>query len=52
MTRVLLDQGLSPVAAALLRSFGWDAIHVPKSVWIDRKTLRFWSSPDARTEFV
>lgn len=28
MTRVLLDQGLAPVAAALLREFGRDAVHV------------------------
>ena len=28
MNRVLLDQGLAPNAAALLRLEGWDAIHV------------------------
>ena len=28
MERILLDQGLSPTAAALLRSDGWDALHV------------------------
>ena len=28
MKRVLLDQGLSPTAANLLRSDGWDALHV------------------------
>jgi predicted nuclease of predicted toxin-antitoxin system len=28
MKRILLDQGLSPMAAAILRSQGWDAIHV------------------------
>ena len=28
MKRVLLDQGLAPVVAALLRQDGWDAIHV------------------------
>lgn len=28
MKRVLLDQGLSPTAAALLRSLGWDVLHV------------------------
>jgi predicted nuclease of predicted toxin-antitoxin system len=28
MIRVLLDQGLAPRAAALLRAAGWDAIHV------------------------
>jgi predicted nuclease of predicted toxin-antitoxin system len=28
MNRVLLDQGLAPGAAALLRFQGWDAIHV------------------------
>ena len=28
MKRVLLDQGLAPAAAALLRSDGWDAVHV------------------------
>jgi predicted nuclease of predicted toxin-antitoxin system len=26
--RVVLDQGLAPEAAALLRSSGWDAVHV------------------------
>jgi predicted nuclease of predicted toxin-antitoxin system len=26
--RILLDQGLSPAAAALLRADGWDALHV------------------------
>ncbi|MGD1072795.1 MAG: DUF5615 family PIN-like protein [Bryobacteraceae bacterium] len=28
MTKVLLDQGLAPHAAVLLRADGWDAIHV------------------------
>lgn len=28
MRRVLLDQGLAPAAATLLRDDGWDAIHV------------------------
>ena len=28
MKRVLLDQGLAPRAAALLRAEGWEAIHV------------------------
>jgi predicted nuclease of predicted toxin-antitoxin system len=28
MMRALLDQGLAPRAAALLRAAGWDAIHV------------------------
>ena len=28
MTRVLLDQGLAPGAAAILRGSGWDAVHV------------------------
>ena len=28
MKRVLLDQGLAPGVAALLRSQGWDALHV------------------------
>jgi hypothetical protein len=28
MNRVLLDQGMAPNAAALLRLDGWDAIHV------------------------
>ena len=28
MIRVLLDQGLAPRAAALLRATGWDAVHV------------------------
>lgn len=28
MRRVLLDQGLAPRAAALLRAEGWDALHV------------------------
>jgi predicted nuclease of predicted toxin-antitoxin system len=28
MMRVVLDQGLSPRAAALLRAEGWDAVHV------------------------
>ena len=28
MTRILLDQGLAPKAAANLRQFGFDAIHV------------------------
>lgn len=28
MRRVLLDQGLAPAAAALLRESSWDAIHV------------------------
>lgn len=26
--RVLLDQGLAPAAAVLLRQHGWDAVHV------------------------
>ena len=28
MKRILLDQGLAPSAAAILRSDGWDVIHV------------------------
>ena len=28
MMRVLLDQGLAPGTAALLRDHGWDAVHV------------------------
>lgn len=28
MRRILLDQGLSPATAVLLRSDGWDALHV------------------------
>jgi predicted nuclease of predicted toxin-antitoxin system len=28
MRRILLDQGLSPAAASLLCSDGWDALHV------------------------
>lgn len=28
MKRVLLDQGLSPLTAELLRQEGWDAVHV------------------------
>ena len=31
MKRVLLDQGLAPGAAALLRSQGWDAVHVSEA---------------------
>jgi predicted nuclease of predicted toxin-antitoxin system len=35
MNRVLLDQGMAPNAAALLRSDGWDAVHV-MDVGLDR----------------
>ncbi len=35
MKRVLLDQGLAPRAAELLRADGWDAIHV-SAVKLDR----------------
>jgi predicted nuclease of predicted toxin-antitoxin system len=28
MIRVLLDQGLAPGSASILRSHGWDAVHV------------------------
>ena len=31
MNRVLLDQGLAPNAAVLLREAGWDAIHVAEA---------------------
>ena len=31
MKRVLLDQGLAPRAAALLRSDGWEALHVSEA---------------------
>jgi len=31
MKRVVLDQGLPATAAAILRSEGWDAVHVAKS---------------------
>ena len=31
MRRVLLDQGLAPRAAALLRSEGWEALHVSET---------------------
>ena len=35
MKRVLLDQGLAPSAAAVLREAGWDAVHVSE-VGLDR----------------
>jgi predicted nuclease of predicted toxin-antitoxin system len=35
MRRVLLDQGLAPATAVLLRGEGWDAIHVAE-VGLDR----------------
>ena len=35
MKRILLDQGLSPIAAALLRADKWDALHVTE-VALDR----------------
>jgi len=35
MTRILLDQGLAPGTAILLRSEGWDALHVME-VGLDR----------------
>jgi predicted nuclease of predicted toxin-antitoxin system len=28
MKRILLDQGLAPHAATILRNYGWDAVHV------------------------
>ena len=28
MKRILLDQGLAPRAATILRQHGWDAVHV------------------------
>lgn len=31
MKRILLDQGLAPSAAGLLRESGWDAIHVSEA---------------------
>ncbi len=31
MKRVLLDQGLAPRAAALLRTRGWEAVHVSEA---------------------
>jgi predicted nuclease of predicted toxin-antitoxin system len=31
MRRILLDQGLGPAAAALLRAEGWDAVHVSEA---------------------
>ena len=44
MKRVLLDQGLAPRAAAVLRSEGWEALHVSE-VGLDRaddlEILRF-----------
>jgi predicted nuclease of predicted toxin-antitoxin system len=42
--RVLLDQGLAPNTAVLLRSEGWDAIHVGEagmSQAADEEILRF-----------
>ena len=51
MTRILLDQGLAPEVAALLRSDGWDARHVIE-IGLDRaedlQILQF-ASRDART---
>jgi predicted nuclease of predicted toxin-antitoxin system len=35
MKRVLLDQGLAPKTAAILRSNGWDAVHVSEEA-LDR----------------
>jgi predicted nuclease of predicted toxin-antitoxin system len=35
MKRVLLDQGLAPAAAGLLRDGGWDAVHVAE-IALDR----------------
>ena len=37
MRRILLDQGLAPGAAVLLRTEGWDALHVME-VGLDRAT--------------
>lgn len=31
MKRILLDQGLAPLAAAILRESGWDALHVSEA---------------------
>jgi predicted nuclease of predicted toxin-antitoxin system len=31
MKRILLDQGLAPAAATLLRAAGWDVIHVSEA---------------------
>jgi len=39
MKRVLLDQGLPPEAAALLRGEGWDAVHQPSVVLLRREGL-------------
>ena len=47
MRRILLDQGLSPLAATLLRNQGWDAIHVSEvglSQAEDKDILAFASS--------
>lgn len=35
MKRILLDQGLAPVAATILGTEGWDAVHVSQ-VGLDR----------------
>lgn len=50
MTRVVLDQGLSPNVAVLLRSQGWDALHV-MDVGLDRSEdleIMEFSERDAR----
>jgi predicted nuclease of predicted toxin-antitoxin system len=37
MIRVLLDQGLSPATAGILRQYGWDAVHVA-DIGLERST--------------
>lgn len=49
MKRVLLDQGLSPAAARVLRSEGWDAVHVME-VGLERALRRVIPSNPQRID--
>jgi hypothetical protein len=47
MIRLLLDQGLAPLAATTLCDFGFDAVHVSESAsrWTTIST-RIWQCPE------
>ena len=50
MNRILLDEGLAPLAAEILRHNGFDAVHVSDMEWNGPTTSIFWNWLDSIEE--